>query len=234
MKKESLLALAVILVCTAVICIAVWRLSSFPYEERISVWRDGEERVIDPKSQEYTEIKDVLMRTLHKLNFQSGYIPSEGIQEIKIDGAVELTFEVPKDITISQQIEPNRKHIPDEENRTLENIRTVFFVLEGDLEGHILVGHEAGYSCWTIQRNDESDRSWIDELNKILKDMFCGWSTYGSCSSDSDCIRGGCSGQVCQSRYEETIVTTCEWRDCYNAEKYGLRCRCVDGRCMWS
>lgn len=62
---------------------------------------------------------------------------------------------------------------------------------------------------------------------------FCGWSTYGKCSSDSDCIVGGCSGQVCQSRYEKSIVTTCEWKICYNAKLYHLECKCVEGKCQW-
>ena len=63
---------------------------------------------------------------------------------------------------------------------------------------------------------------------------FCGTSTYGSCTIDSDCIAGGCSGQVCQSKNEEPIVTTCEYKDCYNAQSYGLDCKCVDKKCQWA
>jgi eight-cysteine-cluster-containing protein len=63
---------------------------------------------------------------------------------------------------------------------------------------------------------------------------FCGWSTYGECSSDSDCIASGCSSQVCQSRYEEPVITTCEWRDCYDAEIYDLECQCVGKKCQWA
>jgi len=62
---------------------------------------------------------------------------------------------------------------------------------------------------------------------------FCGWSTYGRCNSDEDCMRGGCSGQVCQSKFERPIKTMCEWFDCYDADKYGVVCRCVDGKCRW-
>ena len=62
---------------------------------------------------------------------------------------------------------------------------------------------------------------------------FCGWSTNGSCSSDSDCIKSGCSGQVCQSVSEEPAVTTCEWRDCYNPAPYDLSCECISGKCRW-
>lgn len=64
--------------------------------------------------------------------------------------------------------------------------------------------------------------------------QFCGWSTFGKCSSDKDCIVGGCSSQVCQSRFEESIITTCEWKACYDAEKYKLKCRCINGKCQWA
>jgi eight-cysteine-cluster-containing protein len=68
----------------------------------------------------------------------------------------------------------------------------------------------------------------------IREEEFCGFSTEGSCESDSDCMSGGCSNQVCQSRNEEPVVTTCEFRDCYSASAYGLSCRCVNNKCMWS
>ena len=63
---------------------------------------------------------------------------------------------------------------------------------------------------------------------------FCGWSTYGKCGSDEDCLRDGCSKQICRSRFDEPIITTCEWLDCYNADKFGVACKCIDGRCQWT
>ncbi len=62
---------------------------------------------------------------------------------------------------------------------------------------------------------------------------FCGSFTYGGCSSDLDCLTGGCSGQVCQSKNEELIITTCEWKDCYDDTKYGVTCGCVNNKCLW-
>ncbi len=62
---------------------------------------------------------------------------------------------------------------------------------------------------------------------------FCGWSTNGACSTDSDCVRGGCSGEVCQSAAEQPAVTACIYRDCYNASATGVSCGCVAGRCQW-
>ena len=62
---------------------------------------------------------------------------------------------------------------------------------------------------------------------------FCGWSTKGSCDSGADCLMAGCSSQICRARSEESLFSTCEWRDCYNAKAYGLSCGCVDGQCQW-
>ncbi|GEM_PF-421980 len=63
---------------------------------------------------------------------------------------------------------------------------------------------------------------------------FCGRSTYGSCKTNNDCETGGCSGQVCQSKKEERMATTCEWRECYDDEAYNIRCGCREGQCQWS
>jgi len=63
---------------------------------------------------------------------------------------------------------------------------------------------------------------------------FCGSSTYGACTTDADCTSGGCSGQVCQSRSEESRATTCEYRQCYNAGNYGLGCGCIKNQCQWA
>jgi eight-cysteine-cluster-containing protein len=62
---------------------------------------------------------------------------------------------------------------------------------------------------------------------------FCGSSTQGACQTDGDCITGGCSGQICQSKKEEGQISTCEYRDCYNAAAYGLKCGCVHQACQW-
>ncbi|WP_202320270.1 eight-cysteine-cluster domain-containing protein [Archaeoglobus neptunius] len=71
---------------------------------------------------------------------------------------------------------------------------------------------------------------------KVLKNLeneFCGWSTYAECKSDADCTVGGCSGQVCMGSGED-IVTTCDWKDCYDAKKFGMTCGCFEGQCQWA
>jgi eight-cysteine-cluster-containing protein len=68
---------------------------------------------------------------------------------------------------------------------------------------------------------------------KSLEGEFCGWSTYAECKSDADCKAAGCSGQVCAGVGEE-IITTCEWRECFDAAKYGMRCGCINNQCQWA
>jgi len=89
------------------------------------------------------------------------------------------------------------------------------------------------------QCKTENEITKPETINQILStfrfiDEFCGTSSYGSCIVNSDCKAGGCSGQVCQSKYEESMITTCEYRDCYNAQSYGLDCKCVDKKCQWA
>lgn len=72
------------------------------------------------------------------------------------------------------------------------------------------------------------------EKHRLIREGgFCGYSTNGQCNADNDCITGGCSGQVCQSKSEEPMITTCEYRDCYNAKDYNLTCGCKNNQCQW-
>ncbi len=71
-----------------------------------------------------------------------------------------------------------------------------------------------------------------DQPLLATQDVFCGLSTYHECESNADCAVGGCSGHVCGGANED-MSTTCEYRDCYNAEKFGAICGCYDGKCKW-
>lgn len=61
---------------------------------------------------------------------------------------------------------------------------------------------------------------------------FCGVDTLGSCNSNNDCMASGCSAQICQSKFEKPLVTTCEWKSCYS-QYYGAECGCVANKCQW-
>ncbi len=62
---------------------------------------------------------------------------------------------------------------------------------------------------------------------------FCGWSTNAPCLQNYDCIVSGCSNQVCQGANEPPALSTCEWTDCFDAEKFSMACGCVEGKCKW-
>ena len=83
---------------------------------------------------------------------------------------------------------------------------------------------------------EEIDIENDDEIGEITQptEPFCGISSRDSCESDSDCKKEGCSGQICQGSNDEGVVTTCEYKECYNAENYGLSCGCVDNQCIWN
>jgi len=86
---------------------------------------------------------------------------------------------------------------------------------------------------------DSGSSEYQEKINLIIStfrfiEEFCGTSTNGSCISDLDCIAGGCSGQLCQSKNDELLGTTCEWKECYRAKDYGVECSCVDKKCQWA
>jgi len=72
-----------------------------------------------------------------------------------------------------------------------------------------------------------------DDEEKIIE-PFCGKSTLGACQTDADCIKGGCSNQICMSQNETSTATTCEYRNCYASAAYKLNCLCIENKCKWS
>lgn len=67
---------------------------------------------------------------------------------------------------------------------------------------------------------------------RLNSNKFCGFSTEAACNSDSDCKVGGCSSQVCEGINENTN-TICDAKECYDAGKYGLSCKCINNKCGW-
>jgi len=155
--------------------------------EKIIFYENGKQQVVNLKSEDGKGIAGLLTRKLHELNLQARCVfGEEDIQEIKQnDRVIELIFKIPTDITISQWVEPEeRYHIPVDEKgyRILKSVKTALFILEDrqdrGLEAHILIAHThvgdlpvVGYSCWAIKQEDsqELDKSWIKEINKMLK-----------------------------------------------------------------
>ncbi len=71
-------------------------------------------------------------------------------------------------------------------------------------------------------------------IKQAPKEGFCGSSSYESCNINSDCKMGGCSNQLCRSKSGDPVVTICDYKECYDSDKYNLECGCVDSKCQWS
>ncbi|HJN73281.1 MAG TPA: eight-cysteine-cluster domain-containing protein [Myxococcota bacterium] len=70
------------------------------------------------------------------------------------------------------------------------------------------------------------------ELYQDCRERVEWMETAGECAVDSDCLRGGCSREVCAPAATiAEVMTTCEIRLCFHALK---SCGCVDGVCQWS
>jgi len=52
------------------------------------------------------------------------------------------------------------------------------------------------------------------------------------CTKNSECVIGGCSGQICSPASKGRMVSTCEWREEYACYKK-TTCGCIEGRCVW-
>ena len=106
--------------------------------EKIVLYEDGKQEIIDLKSEDGKGIASLLTRKLHELNLQARCVFSEeDIEKIKQkDRVIELILKKPIDITISQWVEPEeRYHIPTDEKgyRILENVKNALFILEVNL-----------------------------------------------------------------------------------------------------
>ncbi len=91
------------------------------------------------------------------------------------------------------------------------------------------------------------DTCYIEFANKMKNLSFCGrilnatmkqqclainMTGTGECGRDSDCIRAGCSSQLCVPASQGNISTTCEYLPGY-ACLTQTTCGCVQGQCSW-
>jgi hypothetical protein len=138
------------------------------YGMNVCFWDHGELVSLRNASKDFD---DILLHTVKKVNLQAKCAFFEDrVNLLKQNGKViELIFDKPVNITISQWIEPEeRKHIPTDAKgyRILTNVKKIVFVLEGDLEGHILTKSAdiEGYGCWAVGKDGEIDKSWIEKV----------------------------------------------------------------------
>jgi len=71
-----------------------------------------------------------------------------------------------------------------------------------------------------------------DELYAMCVDRVEKPQADAECTSDADCAKGGCGGEVCTTKEAvDGLTTTCEDKLCF---KVLDTCGCVEGVCSWS
>jgi eight-cysteine-cluster-containing protein len=75
-----------------------------------------------------------------------------------------------------------------------------------------------------------------DEEKKNLvppEDEYYGYSTFGTCSSDSDCVVNGCNAEICGNKSDENISSICIAPNQPLPSELGYQCKCVQAMCEW-
>jgi eight-cysteine-cluster-containing protein len=75
---------------------------------------------------------------------------------------------------------------------------------------------------------ERGDRTSLVSADHPLFDRLEGDELEGECKTDSECKKGGCSGEVCAAT---SAVTTCEVLPIRFPED--ARCGCTEGLCRW-
>lgn len=87
-----------------------------------------------------------------------------------------------------------------------------------------------------IQKNKQIQDPGIGYIENDIfdDDIFCGSSLYSECEQDSDCKIGGCSSQLCGSQAAvDNMMSSCEFRPCYDHTRFDLNCGCKNNICQW-
>jgi len=138
--------------------------------EKISVWENGQETIIDPQGQKFDEIGEVLYQIVESpVGARDGIFDDNGVMMLK---------EMAKLVEM--------KYKQDENSSQSTEYFDFLFILEADpLEvgmgnGNILKGYknpepdfmqsETLYVVDSLTKNGEIDRSWVQELNGLLED----------------------------------------------------------------
>jgi eight-cysteine-cluster-containing protein len=68
------------------------------------------------------------------------------------------------------------------------------------------------------------------DLYAACKDRVEGAGSAGECTTDADCVRTGCSSEVCVAKSAGQGMSTCEVLPCFAALD---TCGCHEGQCSW-
>ena len=84
--------------------------------------------------------------------------------------------------------------------------------------------------CYSVELQVEQGTMKVNIEDGKIVDDFNREET--ECTSDNDCVKGGCSGNICQSKNSEPIFTTCEYLPEYGCYSE-ISCGCINGKCEW-
>ncbi|MDD5096121.1 MAG: eight-cysteine-cluster domain-containing protein [Candidatus ainarchaeum sp.] len=99
--------------------------------------------------------------------------------------------------------------------------------------GNVSAGLRDG--CYLEFANLLQDASYCERITDAALRQQCddlNISVAGECSADADCMRTGCSSQLCVPTGNSDVVDTCEYGPEY-ACLAQTSCGCVEGRCSW-
>ena len=151
--------------------------------DRVVYYENGEQKIIDTKSEVGMEIVDLLAHTLHDINaVMECSWTEEQIQEMREkDRCIELIFRSPADIKISRQTETD----VGKEYQILEDMSNPLFLLEDSsyqcgkatiLFDYKTAGGDIHYGGMSIlvgtQGSGKLDESWVESLDKLISEYF--------------------------------------------------------------
>ena len=119
----------------------------------------------------------------------------------------------------------------DVDTTTISNSASKYCIRLG---GNLSIVNNNGQVGLCVFKNKAICEEWSLFYDRCKVKDFCGISTFGKCKTDSDCITTGCSNEVCQSKDEDLIITTCNYDSCKNSTSFNLSCGCVNGQCVWA
>jgi hypothetical protein len=145
--------------------------------ERVTVYSEGTEDVIQPDDKRFAGLAKHLLATLPKFNLQAECVFSEDqISAMKRkERLVELVFKAPERVTIGQWIpKEEREWVPtDERGFRVLTVKRALFALSGEYRGHLFLpseGEPPMWGCWAIERRKEIDTRWIEAVEEALKE----------------------------------------------------------------
>src|SRR6185436_4225912 len=71
----------------------------------------------------------------------------------------------------------------------------------------------------------------VPDAVPVGRERVEGTETDGECTADADCVKTGCSSELCIAKSAAAgVMSTCEMRTCFQVLE---SCTCQEGHCRW-